>query len=172
MKRLAGQNIALGRIDLRTRSALLFVVYALRNAEETLFMPGWLAAQRPDFLWPGPAQYAVAAALLTLTGAAIVILSNQGRHSGAWAWIMAVFAGALLMATVGQVLMSLGTLSLMPGAISGVALQAPLALWVLAGLVTRGRITPRGAALATLAGLMLTPLAAGGALRLAAVLMA
>lgn len=156
------------RVGLSARATLLFVAFALQNTEETLFLPGWLEAQRPEFDWPGPAQYGVAAMLLTLTAAGIVILSGQRRFAGLWAWALACLSGALLMNAVTHVLMSIANLSLMPGVISGVVLMGPVAIWMLAGLVEEQRLSLRGAAVATLIGTALTPLASGAALRASA----
>ncbi|MGC9417875.1 MAG: HXXEE domain-containing protein [Rhodovulum sp.] len=172
MKRILRNEFILKRVGLSARATLMFVAFALQNTEETLFLPAWLEAQRPEFDWPGPAQYGVAAMLLTLTAAVIVIVAGQRRFAGLWGWVLACLSGALLMNAVTHVLMSLANLSLMPGVVSGVVVMGPAAIWMLTGLVQEGRLSLRGAAVATLIGTALTPLASGAALRGSAWLLA
>nr|WP_281354760.1 HXXEE domain-containing protein [Rhodovulum strictum] len=145
----------------------MFVAVLIQNAEQVLYLPGWLTAQRPDFVWPGPAQYAVAAVLMTLVAAAVVIVGQQRRFAVVHAWALAILAGTLVMSAAGHVLMSVATLGVMPGVVTGVALLGPVALWVLTGLVAERRLSARGAAIATGIGIVAMPLAWGAALRLA-----
>ncbi|MCO8145405.1 HXXEE domain-containing protein [Rhodovulum tesquicola] len=159
------------RVELSLRATMLFVAVLLQNAETALYLPGWLMAQRPDFAWPGPAQYAVAAILMTLVAAGVVILGKP-RFAGAHGWALAILAGALLMSAAGHVLMSVATLGVMPGAVTGAVLLGPVAIWVLAGLVEERRLSGRGAAIAAGIGVAGVPFAWGAALRLAEWLMA
>lgn len=134
------------------RLAILLAAFVLQNLEECLWLPNWAAQHVPALPPITQAQFAVATALLTTIAATFLALIPLLK-SKLGTMFAALIAGALLANAMTHVLLSLLTLSLMPGAISGIFLQGPAAAWVLAGL----GLKQRGWALSFASGLALTP---------------
>lgn len=139
--------------------ALLIIAFAVQNAEESLLLPAW-AATHMGGLPVSPDRFTLATVLLTGITAVIGLIALPRAR-----WPLALIAGALLANALTHLTISALTLSLMPGALSGLLLQGPAAL----GMMHSLRLPPRQQVAYTAIGLPLSALAAGLGLALAGV---
>ena len=136
--------------------AVLLLAFVIQNTEEAVFLPFWAMAHLPALAGSlgdlTISQFALAAGLLNLFAIAVGVFGwRQGGPLGVV--VLALIGGALLANALSHVAMSLATGSVMPGAVSGLVLQGPAALWLLLCLP----LTPAQAVGATALGLAVVP---------------
>lgn len=144
------------------RAAASFVAIAAHEAEEAVVGPAWAAAHRewlrgavgdrPVEIWTGPG---FRPGLLAITVAALIvaIVAARARERSPAIYLLlgtlALFAGNALVPHLAVALL-LGRYN--PGAVTAGALVLPVAIWVFTATLRDGSATPRGAAVATVAG--------------------
>ncbi len=135
----------------------MVAAFAAQNLEEVLFLPAWMAREGASADPPSTAALGLATGVLTLACLFVVMLSLVAGPARILArWALMLVAGMLVANAVTHVVLSVLTRSLMPGAVSGLILQAPAAGWVLSVLIRDGWTQGRHAVLAVLAGLALS----------------
>jgi len=141
--------------------------FAIQNIEETILLPQWLRMHFPAAPYLTQWDYGIATGLLTIALVGLCIyVSEYHRRSDLLLMALTLAAGALVANAATHILLSAVTVSLMPGAISGLLLQGPIGLIVL----NRIGLDIRQMGPVILTGLVLTPFAAGAALLLAKIL--
>jgi hypothetical protein len=136
---------------------LLIAAFFVQNLEEAIWLPDWARMQLLVMQTPEPRVFVLALAVLTvLVG---FLLAEGARHPGRglWSWVVAIIAGGLLVNALSHVTISLATGSVMPGALSGVVAMAPASALVIVRRVRSGALALPAAAVATAAGVALTP---------------
>lgn len=144
----------------------LLIAFIIQNTEEALFLPFWAIEHAPSFPQITISQFALVTALLTLLAVMVAVLSL--RFWGAKGrLLLRLLSGMLLANALTHIAVSIATTSLMPGALSGVLLQGPAALWLLRRLCndTRQIIT------FTITGALLQPVFTVSALAISAALL-
>lgn len=148
----------------------LLLALFVQNIEEAAFLPFWAMTHLP---WAVAllgdltiSRFALAAALLS--GLAVAVGVCGWRRGGpVGVALLALLGGALLANALSHVAVSLATGSLMPGAVSGLLLQGPAALWLLLCLpLTRAQVAG-----ATVLGLAVVPAFSLPALALARIML-
>jgi hypothetical protein len=145
------------------RLALLCAAFALHNLEEVYRFEAWQGMEfgRPKV---DAATFEIAVMLLTVIVAIVFVAAGWSKLRGAWEWVVAIIAGGLIVNAAGHLLMSLMTVTLVPGVLTGVILVAPSAIWVLAWLDGDATTVRRRWTLAVLYGAVAMPVVALAAL--------
>lgn len=147
-----------------TRAAASFVTIAAHEAEEAVFGPSlvadnsvWLreaVGDRPVELWTGPGFRPGLLAITVAAGVVAVVAARARERSPA----IYLLLGTLALFTVNALVPHLAVALLLgrynPGAVTAGALVLPVAVWVFTATLRDGSATPRGAAIATLAGIV------------------
>ncbi len=139
-------------------TALGFLVHSI---EEMSGLPGWAALHG---LAVSQSGFANAALWIALGVAALLLLGRTFQLVRAMQIVVAMVCGALLANVASHAVISLASLSYMPGLASALLFVLPPVLW----LVLRLPLDRRETLLAGLGGAVLMPLVAAGALLLAA----
>jgi len=144
------------------RAAASFVAIAAHEAEEAVVGPAWAAANRewlrravgdrPVELWTGPS---FRPGLLAITVAALAVAIVAARARGCSPPIY-LLLGTLALFAVNALVPHLAVVAWLgrynPGAITAGLLVLPVAAWVFTASLRDGSATPRGAAVAMVAG--------------------
>jgi hypothetical protein len=137
---------------------LLIAAFLVQNLEEALWLPGWARAHVMMMGTPEPRVFLFALSVLTVVIGLLLAEGARRPGRGVWSIVVAVIAGGLFVNAVSHLTISIATVSVMPGAISGLFAMAPASALVLARRVHSGALGLPAAALATAAGVALTPL--------------
>jgi hypothetical protein len=147
------------------RSAVAFLALAAHNAEEALYGPGWVLANREwltQYIRPGLPEIWVGSAfrlaLLCLTLVLLVIAAwaaRAVRRSPAVYLLLAVLAVFAANAVFPHIVGAVALRAYVPGAATAIALVLPVAIWICISTLREDYATRRGTFMAATIGIAL-----------------
>ena len=145
-----------------SRALASFLAIAAHEAEEAVVGPSWVAANsewlrstvgdRPAELWLGP-SFRPGLLAITVAAGLVAIVAARARERSPANYLL---LGTLVLFAVNALVPHLAVALLLgrynPGAVTAGALVLPVASWVFTASLRDGSATPRGAAVAMVAG--------------------
>lgn len=102
--------------------------FTLHNLEEVLLgLPAWMTTHNVGFTRVDEFPFLLAAAFVTIVGWVVGLWTGSGNLVVSKAWVVILLASALFANSVNHIVLSIVTLSWMPGTYSAAAVMGPLA---------------------------------------------